>query len=609
MTEADKPSTTTGPKRIGELFVESGLLSAEDVEKGLDYGKKTALPLGRVLVMLRLASDADLRAVLHVQQLMKFEGMPGNLAVRALSYMREKKVHIEWAVRQIGWQSEQFKKDLPPALRELKEKLSDAESRLGADHPEVAELMLELAQVYIDEGMWAHAEATCQQALQKLEKAHGQVDLKVARALLRYSDVQFMQDRFDDALPLSMRAVEICQAMLGPLDPMLGAALRSLGEVYDAQRKFGDAERCYIEALKIVEATCEVDDPEVLQMLHQVGYVCRRGGRAPEPVLVGTLLTESGMVQPDKVPEALAFSKENGVPMARAFVMMELLSEDSLRPVLHAQLLMKTNLLPAPVGIRALRICKKRGVSLEQAMAIAGWTVQMGRRYDLSELLNTNDMLLEAERTLPADDPEISTLCLRLADLFETYERYGDAEPLYKRALAIMEKTENSTEVLCEILDRLGWVYVKQMKFEQAESIYRRVLEMRTESLGADHPDIATSYLNLGRLQISRNDHTDGVVWLQKALPLAEKHFGSTHSQVADIVEQLALSFYETGQHDRAEPLFWQAFKIKREYMDVTSFEIVTLLTKLAEMYNKDGKYSMADSVLVLFQSNKSVFI
>jgi hypothetical protein len=43
--------------------------------------------------------------------------------------------------------------------------------------------------------------------------------------------------------------------------------------------------------------------------------------------------------------------------------------------------------------------------------------------------------------------------------------------------------------------------------------------------------------------------------------------------------------------------------------MAVTSYEIVTLLTKLADMYNKDGKYTMADSVLVLFQQNKSVMI
>jgi tetratricopeptide (TPR) repeat protein len=607
MNQADK-SATSPPKRIGDLFVESGLLSKEDLVKGLDYGKKTSLPLGRVLVMLRLASDVDLRAVLHVQQLMKFEGMPGAMAVRALTHMREKKVHIEWAVRQIGWQSEQFKKDLPPALRALKDKLADVEARLGADHPEVADLMLQLADFYLDEKMWAHAEAIAQQAIEKLEKAQGEVDLKVADAVLKLSDIMFLQDRYDEALVLARRGVEIRQQLIGADHPRTAEALRQLAEVYDVQRKFGDAERTYVRALEIVERSREVDDPEVLDLLKQIGYVCR-ASRTPDSIMVGTLLTESGLVSPDKVPEALDFSKANNVPMARALVMMNVLDEASLRPVLHAQLLIRSGLLPGPIAIRVLRICAKRKITLEDGMEVVGWRLQMGRRYELTELLKTNDALLEAERTLSADDPQVGALCLRLADLFETYERFADAEPLYKRALAIMEKNENNAESLAEILDRLGNVYVKQQKYELAEAIYRRVLEMRIEIFGADHADIASSYLHLGRLQLSRGDHTDGVVWLQKALPIAEKHMGSTHPFTGDIVEQMALSYFEAGDHDRAEPLFWQAYKIKREYMDVSSFEVVTLLTKLAEMYNKDGKYSMADSVLVLFQQNKQVSI
>jgi tetratricopeptide (TPR) repeat protein len=609
MQQQTDKSTGVQMKRIGELFTEAGLLSQEDLKKGLDYGKKTSLPLGRVLVMLRLASDADLRAVLHVQQLMKFEGMPGNLAVRALQYMHERKVHIEWAVKQIGWESDKFRKDLPPALREIKEKIADAESRLGADHPDVAEMMLKLVDFYIDERMWAHAEATAMQALEKLERAHGETDLRVAEAATKYSDVLFFEDRFDEALPLAQRALTIRQRMLGEDHPIVGSSLRQVGEIYDVKRAYSDAERCYTQALTVIEKTHEIDDPEVLYVIKVLGHVCRRAGRTPDTVLVGALLTEAGMVDAAKVPEALAYGKEKGVPMARALVMMELLSEDALRPVLHAQLLIRSNLLPAQIGIRALRLSHKYNLSLEDAMERIGWRLQLGRKYELTQLLQTHDQLLEAERTLPADHPDVGALCLRLADLFETYERYADAEPLFKRALAVMEKTEGQEEAMAEILDRLAWVHVKQQKYEQAEAIYRKVLELRIALAGEDSADVATSYMNLGRLQIARGDHTDGVIWLQKAIPLAEKHLGSKHPSVADIVEQMALSFLETGEHDRAEPLFWQAYKIKSEYMDVTSYEIVTLLTKLADMYNKDGKYTMADSVLVLFQQNKSVMI
>src|SRR6185437_16311686 len=123
-----------GLKRIGELLLEAQILSDADLAKGLEYGKKTGMALGRVLTMLRLVSETDLRAGLHVQSLMKFEGMPPPLAVRALRYMKDNSCHIEWACKQIGWQSQKFKDDMPPRLRELKEKYADVEQRLGTDH-------------------------------------------------------------------------------------------------------------------------------------------------------------------------------------------------------------------------------------------------------------------------------------------------------------------------------------------------------------------------------------------------------------------------------------------------------------------------------------------
>ena len=608
----DQPADKAKPgqmKRIGELFVESQLLSESEVQKGLEYGKKTGMPLGRVLVMLRLASDADLRAVLHVQQLMKFEGLPANLAVRALDYMRKNKVHIEWAVKKIGWESEKFRKDLPPALREIKEAIASSEERLGAEHPEVAKMMLQLVDFYTDEKMFAHAEATAEQALAKLQKTYGETDLAVAEAALKFSDVLFIQERWEEAQPLALRAYETRAKLLGETHSQTGVALRCLGEVFEMQRRYADAERCYTQALLIAEQTHTLQDIEVLYLLRQIGFVCRRPGRTPDTVLVGALLTDAGMVEPEKVPEALAFGKENNVPLVRALVMMDLLSETALRPVLHAQLLIKSNLIPAVLAVRILRICHQRSVPLDEGMAIAGWQLQSSRKDELSNLLLTHDELVEAERTMHADDPQIGALCLRLADLFESYERYADAEPLYKRALAIMEKSDGELEALAEIMDRLAYVFVKQQKFDLADAIYQKVLEIRTHIYGDDSEQMAISYANIGRLQCARGDHSDGVIWFEKALPLSEKHFGESHPQVGDVVEQLALSLFQMGDHARAEPLFWRAYKIRSKYLDVTSVEIVTLLTKLADMYNKDGNYNLADSVLALFHESKSVTI
>lgn len=609
MISENKPATSH-VKRIGELFVEAKILSEPDLMKGLDYSKKTGMPLGRVLVMLRLASDADLRAVLHIQSMMKFENMPANIAVRALQYMKEKSVHIDWACKQVGWQSEKFRNDLPPRLRELKEKLADCEQRLGADHPGVAECLCELAVFYEDEKMWAHAESCCQQAIEKLERL-GPNDLRLAAACWRMANILFMQDRFDEAINFYQRQFEIKSNVLGADHPEVATALCDLAEVYDVQKKYSDAERYYLQALSIREKHHQLDEPAMVEMLRRLAFVCARRGRPPDSVMIGQLLTESGIISEDKIPEALAYGKEKGVPMARALIMLNHLDEESLRPVLHAQVLVKSNLLPGPLASRILRLCHKHRISIDEAMQRAGWKLQTTRSLHLSQLLKTNDDLIEAEKTLPPDHPEIATLCLQLADLYESYERYAEAEPLYKRALSIIEKVDDQSSQLFALLEKLAWVYVKQMKFEQAETIYMRVLELRRQVLGDEHQDLATSYLNLGRMHAQKGNHVDALAYFEKALPITEKAYGSTHGEVAVLVEQMAQSCYELGDFDKAEPLFWQAFRIKKEYEDLRSFEMVALLTRLAELYNKQGNTNMADSVLAMFQQqqDKSIFI
>ena len=63
------------------------------------------------------------------------------------------------------------------------------------------------------------------------------------------------------------------------------------------------------------------------------------------------------------------------------------------------------------------------------------------------------------------------------------------------------------------------------------------------------------------------------------------------------------------ADYARAEPLFWRAFRAKRELQGVSGTEITALLTKLADLYNKQGQYNMADSVLAMFKDNKSIIL
>ena len=71
--------------------------------------------------------------------------------------------------------------------------------------------------------------------------------------------------------------------------------------------------------------------------------------------------------------------------------------------------------------------------------------------------------------------------------------RYAEAEPLYKRALAIREKALGPDHPdVAKALNNLAVLYQKQGRYAEAEPLYKRALAIREKALGPDHPDVAT---------------------------------------------------------------------------------------------------------------------
>ena len=88
-----------------------------------------------------------------------------------------------------------------------------------------------------------------------------------------------------------------------------------------------------------------------------------------------------------------------------------------------------------------------------------------------------------------------------LALLYDAQGRYAEAEPLYKRALAIREKALGPDHPdVAPSLNNLAALYDPQGQYAQAEPLYKRSQEIREKALGPNHPDVATSLNNLAVL-------------------------------------------------------------------------------------------------------------
>ena len=86
-----------------------------------------------------------------------------------------------------------------------------------------------------------------------------------------------------------------------------------------------------------------------------------------------------------------------------------------------------------------------------------------------------------------------------LAHLYKSQGRNAEAEPLYKRSLAIYEKALGSDHpgVAITLYD-LALVYRTQGRYAEAEPHLKRALAIMEKALGPEHPDFATDLNNLG---------------------------------------------------------------------------------------------------------------
>ncbi len=121
-----------------------------------------------------------------------------------------------------------------------------------------------------------------------------------------------------------------------------------------------------------------------------------------------------------------------------------------------------------------------------------------------------------------------------LAALLDGQRKYGEAEKLYRRALAIFERAygRNHHDVAVT-LNNLAALYQAQGIGTKPEPLYRRALAIKEKLLGPDHPDVAMTLNNLGVFYRAIGKFADARLCSERAAGIFEKALGASHPKVA----------------------------------------------------------------------------
>ena len=171
---------------------------------------------------------------------------------------------------------------------------------------------------------------------------------------------------------------------------------------------------------------------------------------------------------------------------------------------------------------------------------------------------------------------------------------YSDAESTLLLALGEAEAFGSNDLRLAVTVDALARVYETQNRYAEAEPHYRRALAIREQVLGPAHPDVASTLYRLASSYRAQHRDGDAEPLYRRAVAIWEQARQLSQPDVASAVDNL-LSIYDSrGDYAAAAPLYWLRVAIQQQTLGPSHPDLAVTLSKLADIYQAQGRYSSA---------------
>lgn len=132
-------------------------------------------------------------------------------------------------------------------------------------------------------------------------------------------------------------------------------------------------------------------------------------------------------------------------------------------------------------------------------------------------------------------------------------ENYYEAQAMWLAAMEEASDFEPEDPRIITTLENLAEVYWKRGKYDKAEPLCKRILQMSEFVLGEEHIDVALAANNLALLCQRQGKYNEAVTYFRKALAIKEKLLGKDNPDVIATTESLEEAQDELKQQIEAK--------------------------------------------------------
>ena len=184
------------------------------------------------------------------------------------------------------------------------------------------------------------------------------------------------------------------------------------------------------------------------------------------------------------------------------------------------------------------------------------------------------------------------------AEVVRLYQagKYAEATEIAKRVLTIREEALGPEHPnVGTALNNLGELYRAQGRLAEVEPLYRRSLAIYEKALGPEHPKVGTSLNNLAGLYRAQGRYAEAEPLIRRDLAIQEKALGPVHPDVGTSLNNLAGLYQDQGRYSEAEPLYRRSLAIREKALRPEHPAVGESLNNLAELYRDQGRYAEAE--------------
>lgn len=179
----------------------------------------------------------------------------------------------------------------------------------------------------------------------------------------------------------------------------------------------------------------------------------------------------------------------------------------------------------------------------------------------------------------------------------EAKQRWREAAAIYADALAKAERAENGTSALMGLLAQLQTIYQQMGQFRDAIRAGKRLVALRQERLGKDHPLTEAAAADLGALYGAVEDYEAAKPLLTEALAYWRRRNPSAPIQLARALNDLGVVERATGSFGQAQALFEESLAIRTRILRPDDLRLAYSLNNLASVYLAKGDYAKSISL------------